>query len=122
MRPEPLQERDIMAVRQLAESGDEDIERLPATKKSEVVSLARGPESPTERIRRLQWEASVLAAEQAELFGAELMQMAIRAREIAEGGEAYPIGVRELASRISSDLVVRAKALLTIQQRVGPGS
>jgi hypothetical protein len=111
-----------MAVRQLAESSDEEIERLPATTKSEVVSLARGPESPTERIRRLQWEASVLAAEQAELFGAELMQMAIRAREIAEGGEAYPIGVRELASRIASDLVVRAKALLTIQQRVGPGS
>jgi hypothetical protein len=111
-----------MAVRQLAESGDEDIERLPATKTSEVVSLARGPESPTERIRRLQWEASVLAAEQAELFGAELMEMAVRAREIAEGGEAYPIGVRELASRIAGDLVVRAKALLTIQHRVGPGS
>ena len=47
--------------------------------------------------------------------------MAIRAREIAEGGEAYPVGVRELASRIAGDLVVRAKALLTIQHRVGPG-
>ena len=43
----------------------------------------------------------MLAAEQAEQFGAELMEMAARAREIAEGGEAYPVGVRELASRIA---------------------
>ncbi len=110
-----------MAVRQLVQANDEEVERLPA-KTSEVVSLARGPESTTERIRRLQWEASVLAAEHAEAFGADLMAMAVRAREIAEGGEAYPPGVRELAARIAADLQVRAKALLTIQQRVGPGS
>jgi len=111
-----------MAARQLAGANDEEAERLPATPKSEVVALARGPETPAERIRRLQWEASVLAAQEAELFGAELMQMAVRAREIAEGGEAYPVGVRELAARIATDLVVRSKALLTIQHRVGPGS
>ena len=110
-----------MAIRQLAQANDEDAERLPA-KKSEVVSLARGAESPAERIRRLQWEASVLAAEQAEQFGADLIELSHRAREIAEGGEAYPIGVRELASRIASDLQVKAKALLTIQHRVGPGA
>ena len=110
-----------MAVRQLAQANDEESEGLPV-KKSEVVSLARGAESPTERIRRLQWEASVLAAEQAEQFGADLVTMAKRALEIAEGGDAYPAGVRELASRIASDLQVKAKALLTIQQRVGPGS
>jgi hypothetical protein len=109
-----------MAVRQLAQSNDEEVERLPA-KTSEVVSIARGPESPAERIRRLQWEASMLAAEQAEKFGADLVEMAHRAVEIAEGGEAYPVGVRELASRIAADLQIRAKALLTIQHRVGPG-
>ncbi len=110
-----------MAVRQLAQAHDEDSERLPVTK-SEVVPLARGPESPTERIRRLQWEASVLAAEQAEQFGADLVAMAARAQEIFEGGDAYPVGVRELAGRIAADLQIRAKALLTIQHRVGPGS
>ena len=110
-----------MAVRQLAQANDEEVERLPA-KTSEVVSLARGPESTAERIRRLQWEASVLAAEQTEQFGADLAEMAARAAEIAEGGDAYPPGVRELASRIAADLQVKAKALLTIQHRVGPGS
>jgi hypothetical protein len=110
-----------MAVRQLVQANDEEVERLPATK-SEVVPIARGPESTTERIRRLQWEASVLAAEQAESFGADMIAMSMRALEIAEGGEAYPVGVRELAARIAADLQIRAKALLTIQQRVGPGS
>ena len=111
-----------MAVRQLAPA-NEEAQQLPATTKSEVVSFARGgAESPAERIRRLQWEASVLAAEQAEQFGADLVAMAARAMEIAEGGDAYPIGVRELAGRIAADLQVKAKALLTIQHRVGPGS
>lgn len=111
-----------MAVRQLAQANDEEGERLPAKSTSEVVALSRGPESTPERIRRLQWEASVLAAEHAEAFGVDLMAMAVRAAEIAEGGEAYPVGVRELAARIAADLQVRAKALITIQQRVGPGS
>jgi hypothetical protein len=108
-----------MAISQRAQ--DEQGEPLPA-EKNEVVSLARGPESATERIRRLQWEASVLAAEQTETFGADLMAMSVRALEIAGGGEAYPVGVRELAARIAADLQVRAKALLTIQQRVGPAA
>jgi len=110
-----------MAVRQLAQANDEETEHLPV-KKSEVVSLARGAESATDRIRRLQWEASMLAAEQAEQFGADLAAMATRAMEIAEGGDAYPVGVRELAGRIAADLQIKAKALLTIQHRVGPGN
>lgn len=110
-----------MAARQLVQANDEQTQRL-AVNKSEVVALSRGPESPAERIRRLQWEASVLAAEQAEQFGADLVSMAARALEIAEGGEAYPVGVRELAGRIAADLQIKAKALLTIQHRVGPGS
>ncbi|HLK24849.1 MAG TPA: hypothetical protein VKT30_09335 [Caulobacteraceae bacterium] len=108
-----------MAVRQLAQAND-GAERLQV--KSEVVPIARGAETPVERIRRLQWEASVLAAEQTEQFGADLAAMAQRAREIAEGGEVYPVGVREIAGRIAEDLQIKAKAVLTIQQRVGPGS
>jgi hypothetical protein len=110
-----------MAVRQLAQANDASAERLPL-KTSEVVPLARGPETPADRIRRLQWEASVLAAEQVEQFGADLAGMADRAQEICDGGDVYPAGVRELASRIASDLAMKAKAILTIQQRVGPGS
>jgi hypothetical protein len=110
-----------MAVRHLSPVPDAELKAAePAN--SEVVVISRGPESTTERIRRLQWEARVLAAEQAEALGADLEAMAVRALEIAEGGEAYPAGVRELASRIASDLPEKAKTLLTILHRNGTGS
>jgi intracellular sulfur oxidation DsrE/DsrF family protein len=109
-----------MAVRHLSPVPDTELDAAPAN--SEVVSLARGPESVTERIRRLQWEARMLAAEQAEALGAELEAMAMRAQEIAEGGEAYPAGVRELAARIATDLPEKAKTLLTILHRNAAGS
>ena len=48
--------------------------------------------------------------------------LAARAVEIAEGGEAYPAGVREIASRIATDLPEKAKTLLTILHRTAVGS
>ena len=110
-----------MAVRHLTPVPDTEPAGVqPAN--NEVVALARGPESTSERIRRLQWEARVLAAEQVEAVGAELEALAARALEIAEGGEAYPAGVRELASRIATDLPEKAKTLLTILHRNAAGS
>jgi hypothetical protein len=109
-----------MALRYLSSATDQLDAAQPAN--GEVVSIARGPESATERIRRLQWEARVLAAEQAEALGVELEVLALRALEIAEGGEAYPAGVRELAARIAADLPEKAKTLLTILHRNGAGS
>jgi hypothetical protein len=108
-----------MAVRHL--SPVPELGAAPAAN-SEVVPIARGPESATERIRRLQWEARMLAAEQAEALGADLEALALRATEIAEGGEAYPAGVRELASRIAADLPEKAKTLLTILHRTAAGT
>jgi hypothetical protein len=110
-----------MAVRHLAQVSNDEVQPAPAPM-SEVVALARGAESTNERIRRLQWEARVLAGEQAEALGADLEAMAERALEIAEGGEAYPAGVRELAARIAVDLPLKAKTLLTILHRNGTGS
>ena len=40
------------------------------------------------------------------------------AREIAEGGEAYPVGARELAGRLASDLPAKAETLKAIVSRV----
>jgi hypothetical protein len=99
-------------------SADGDSEPGPADR-GEVVSLAQASNSPAERIRRLQWEARVLANEQVEALAADLEALAARALEIAEGGEAYPPGTRELASRIAEELPERAKILLTIQHRNG---
>ena len=107
-----------MAVRHLNPVPDTAAEGAPAN--SEVVALARGPETATDRIRRLQWEARMLAAEQAEALGADLEALAARAVEIAEGGEAYPAGVRELSARMGADLPEKAKSLVALLDRLSP--
>ena len=78
------------------------------------------PETATQRIRRLQLEAKSLAHEQVEAFCEELSALALRAAEIAEGGDAYPAGVREMASRLSADLPERARSLMAISDRMAP--
>jgi len=45
--------------------------------------------------------------------------MAQRAAEIADGGEAYPVGARELASRIAEDLPHKAQLLTALLSRGG---
>ena len=87
--------------------------------RGEVVDLARTPESAARRIRQLQQEAHDLAREQLEGFALELSAMARRAAEIAGGGEAYPVGARELASRIAEELPHKAQLLTALLGRRG---
>ncbi len=84
----------------------------------EVYDLGKGPEKPADRVRRLQAEARILAREQTELLARDLVAMAARAQEIADGGDAYPAGVREMASRIAADLPQRAQGLTAITERM----
>jgi len=83
----------------------------------EVYDLGREVETGAQRVRRLQHEAHALAREQVEAYANDLIAMAQRAAEIAEGGEAYPIGVRELASRVADDLPQKAQSLMSIMNR-----
>ena len=76
------------------------------------------PETASQRIRRLQTEAKQLAREQVEAFCDELVMLAQRAAEIADGGDAYPAGVREMASRLASDLPERAQGMQIISERM----
>jgi hypothetical protein len=85
----------------------------------ELYDLGKGPERPADRVRRLQAEARILAREQTELLARDLIDLAARAQEIAEGGDAYPAGVRELASRIAGDLPQQAQGLTVISERMG---
>jgi hypothetical protein len=62
----------------------------------------------------------MLAREQVEILSRDFNALAVRAKEIAEGGEAYPAGVRELASRIADDLPQKAQALMSILDRTAP--
>lgn len=84
---------------------------------AEIYDLMRTPETTAERVRRLQLEARALAVEQVEALEAALMQAAALAREIAEGGDAYPVGARELAGRLAADLPSRSETLKAIVSR-----
>jgi hypothetical protein len=82
-----------------------------------VVDLGRGSESTAWRIRQLQFEARGLAREQIDGFARDLSALATRAAEIAGGGEAYPVGAREVASRLAEELPHKAQLLLSLLSR-----
>ena len=42
------------------------------------------------------------------------------AKEIAEGGDAYPVGARELAHRLAQDLPVKAETMKAIIAKSHP--
>lgn len=91
--------------------------RLISSAESEVYDLMRAPENTAERVKRLQAEARALALEQVEALELALMQAARMAKEIAEGGEAYPVGAREIASRLVDDLPAKAETIKHIVHR-----
>jgi hypothetical protein len=83
---------------------------------AEVYDLMRKPESTGERVKRLQMEARALAVEQVETLERLLLEAVALSKEIAEGGDAYPVGAREIASRLAADLPTRVE---TMKQIIG---
>jgi hypothetical protein len=88
---------------------------------SEIYNLSRGPETGIARVRRLQSEARILAREQIEILCQELLDLSARAADIAEGGDAFPAGVRDMAERLAADLPGRAQSMLAIADRMAGG-
>ncbi len=86
---------------------------------SEVYVLGHGPETRGERIRRMQANAKALAREQIEAMTEAMLEVSRMADEIATGGDAYPVGVRELASRLKSDLENQSRTVEALLMRVG---
>ena len=84
---------------------------------AEIYDLMRKPETTSERVKRLQMEARALAVEEIEALERALREAARLAREISTGGDAYPVGARELASRMAEDLPARAETLKQIAAR-----
>ena len=74
-------------------------------------------ETVAERVRRLQSEAKQLAKDHVRALSAAMVNVEQMAAEISEGGEAYPPGVRELASRLVEDLESRVQTLEAIVAR-----
>jgi len=75
------------------------------------------PETPAERIRRLQREAQTLARQQITALHQSMRDLSLLAEEIAEGGDAYPVGARELARRLSDEVEQKAQTLQAILQK-----
>ena len=84
---------------------------------AEVYDLMRTPVTTADRVKRLQMEARALAVEQIEALEKLLVQAATMAQQIAEGGDAYPVGARELAGRLASDLPAKAQTLNAVVSR-----
>ena len=62
------------------------------------------PETTAARIRRLQAEAQTLAREEVAALERRISELAQTARQVSEGGDAYPIGAREVARRLAEEL------------------
>jgi hypothetical protein len=82
-----------------------------------VHDLGRQMETGLQRVLRMQHETHALAREQIELLTRDLGAMAQRAGEIAEGGDAFPVGIRELCSRLADELVLQAQTMKAILDR-----
>lgn len=74
--------------------------------------------SLTERVQQLQAEAKRLAGEHVDALRASLLQTQRIAEEIAQGGEAYPAGVRDIARRLGEDSAGRALTIEGIMARL----
>jgi hypothetical protein len=91
--------------------------RIDLSRSTSAVYYLGRRETTAERVRRLQAEARIMAREHIEELERCLMHTAEVARDVAEGGEAYPVGVRELASRLSDYLPDRLLTMRAIVER-----
>jgi hypothetical protein len=69
------------------------------------------------RIRALQDEARGLAREHITALEAALAQVERLAGEIADGGDAYPAGVRDIARRLAEDCELKSATIEAISGR-----
>jgi hypothetical protein len=75
------------------------------------------PDALAHRVRRLQVEARSLAREHVELLAAALTDVSRLSAEIADGGEVYPVGARELSRRLIEESGMAALTLTAIVDR-----
>ncbi|HWA60754.1 MAG TPA: hypothetical protein VG939_05235 [Caulobacteraceae bacterium] len=71
----------------------------------------------SQRIRRLQAEARSMAREHVEQLRSALAEVARLSTEIAEGGDAYPVGAREMSRRLQEEAASQAMSLAAINER-----
>ena len=86
-----------------------------------VVPPETAEESPAARAVKLYAEARSAAMEQVRVVEDSLAKVIALSAEIAEGGDVYPVGVRDLCRRMADDLASRVATLDALAQRnLGP--
>ena len=80
---------------------------------------ANFPKSETvaQRVQRLQAEARQLAKDHVKSLTGTMMELELIAAEIAEGGDAYAPGIRDIARRLAEDMEARVQTLDAISAR-----
>ncbi len=71
----------------------------------------------TEQLRKLQLKAKSLASEQIQELEDALGSVAKLAETIAEGGEPFPVGVRELCRTVAEQATIQGKTIQVIMHR-----
>lgn len=74
-------------------------------------------ETVAQRVQRLQAEARQLAKDHVRSLTTAMIQVEQLAAEIAEGGDAYAPGIRDIARRLVEDLEARVQTLDAISAR-----
>ncbi len=84
---------------------------------NDLKSVSPKTETVAERVRRLQAEARQLAKDHVKALTAAMIDLEQLAAEIADGGDAYAPGVRDMARRLVEDLESRVQTLEAISAR-----
>jgi hypothetical protein len=79
---------------------------------ADIYELGRTPETLEERARRMHREAQILAVEEVESFAQVLSAVVEKAEKIRDGGDLFPVGVREQARQVGAML---PQVILTLQ-------
>ena len=85
---------------------------------AEIYDLMRTPVTTADRVKRLQMEARALAVEQVEALEKLLMQASAMAQEIAEGGDAYPVGARAYRRILTVESIAPGAGLEVVDHAV----
>lgn len=78
-----------------------------------------GVETSAQRTRRLHDEARHAALAQVDDIMSAILRLAADAQEIADGGEVFPPGARDLCRRLSDELAWKAQTLEQIVRSTG---
>jgi hypothetical protein len=93
------------------------VEKLRLVGGAETYELGRDPENVPSRARRLHKESQILAAEEVHQLGLTLTSAQEQAEAIRDGGEIFPVGVREQARQLAGSLPLMIQTLQSLSER-----